>query len=153
MGAASEVMDDLDALFEDLYYPGSKRKRRPAPEPSGDEDRWDAHPIVKTRKSGEKTEFFLPGALAKALGRSSVTIRTWERAGYIPSAPFRLPGYTDARGKKHPGKRVYTRELINIAVEEFAARDLLGAKRVEWKLHDDLTIALIERWNAALEKE
>lgn len=146
-------MDEVDALFEDLYYPGSKRKRRPAPEPVADEDRWDANPIVKVRSNGERTEFFLPGALAQALGRSTVTIRTWERHGYIPAAPFRLPGYTDARGKKHPGKRVYTRPLIEIAVEEFAARDLLGAKRVEWKLHDDLTIALIERWNTALEKE
>lgn len=145
---------DLDTLFDDLYYPGSRRQRRPAPETkSQEDDRWDAHPIVKVRKNGEKTEFFLPGALAKALGRSTVTIRTWERHGYIPSAPFRLPGYTDARGKKHPGKRVYTRELIDIAVEEFSARDLLGAKRVEWKLHDDLTIALVERWNSALEKE
>lgn len=147
-------MTTVEEMFDDLRYPGSKRLRRPATEPADlHDDRWDAHPLVKSRKNGETTEFFFPSALAKALGRTSGTIRTWERAGYIPAAPFRLPGYTDARGKKHPGKRVYTRELIEIAVEEFASRDLLGANRVEWKSHDDLTIALIERWNNAIEKE
>mgnify|MGYP006278590429 CR=1 FL=1 len=54
-------------------------------------------------------------------------------------------------GKEVPGKRAYTRELIEIAVEEFAKRDLLGTARVEWKHHHDLTIALYERWNANLE--
>lgn len=143
---------DIDLIFDDLYYPGSKQKRRPAPEPTDGEAGWDATPIIKVH-NGIETEFFLPGALAKALGKSTVTIRTWERRGYIPRAPYRLPGYTDARGNKKPGKRVYTRPLIDIAVEEFAARNLLGAARVEWKLHDDLTIALVERWNTALEKE
>lgn len=142
--------DAVDTLFSDLdqFYPGSKKKRRPEPENKpAPKESWDARPIVKMH-NGTPTEFFLPGALAQALGKSTVTIRLWERRGHIPRAPFRLPGYTDAKGVKHPGKRVYTRELIEIAIEEFAARDLLDVKRVEWKHHTDLTIALVERWNA-----
>jgi hypothetical protein len=137
----------IDAIFADDFYPGSKRKRREVPESQKNrkDESWDANPIKKVR-NGVETEFFLPGALAKALGKATVTIRLWERRGHIPVAPFRLPGYTDAKGVKHPGKRVYTRRLIDITVEEFAARDLLGAARVEWKFHEDLTIALLERW-------
>lgn len=143
-------MTEVDTFFQDLdkYYPGSKKQRRPEPERRPEKDiSWDASPILKLH-NGEMTEFFLPGALAKALGKATVTIRLWERRGHIPRAPYRLPGYTDAKGAKHPGKRVYTRRLVEIAIEEFAARDLLGVARVEWKTHEDLTIALLERWNA-----
>lgn len=152
MGVDAQVSIDIEAAFADLdqFYPGSKRKRRDAAEvvvvESGD---WDSRPMVKTY-NGKETEFFMPGALAKALGKSAVTIRLWERKSYIPTAPFRLPGHMRA-GKEVPGKRAYTRELIEIAVEEFAKRGLLGSARIEWKLHHDLTIALYERWNANLE--
>lgn len=141
----AQTIDDFLSDLDD-YYPGSKHKRRAAPEktPTKDES-WDAHP-VKKMMNGVETDFFLPGALARALGKATVTIRLWERRGHIPQAPYRLPGYTDAKGVKHPGKRVYTRELVEITIEEFAKRDLLGAARVEWKFHTDLTIALVERW-------
>lgn len=146
----AQTIDDFIADLDD-FYPGSKQKRRAAPEktPTKNES-WDAHPIKKMM-NGEETEFFLPGALAHALGKATVTIRLWERRGHIPQAPYRLPGYTDAKGVKHPGKRVYTRELVEITIEEFAKRDLLGAARVEWKYHTDLTIALVERWAAIKE--
>jgi len=143
-------MTVIDTYFENLdgYYPGSKRKRRePLPESTArTEEAWDSSPIRKVR-GGQEVEFFMPGALARALGKSSVTIRLWERRGHIPAAPYRLPGYVDARGREHPGKRVYTRRLVEIAIEEFTKRDLLGVKRVEWKKHLDLTVALVERWS------
>jgi len=98
---------------------------------------------------GVETEFFLPSALGLALGgKSPVTIRLWERKGYIPKSPYRLPGHTKPDGTAVPGKRVYTRPLIEAAVEEFEARGLIGVPRVEWRNHSDLTIALLERWSA-----
>lgn len=138
----------VDDFFNDLHYPGSKKLRRPAPEGTSEqEESWDARPIIKVYR-GEKTELFFPISFAQAIGKSVSTIRHWERLGHIPKAPYRLPGYVDAQGNEHPGKRVYTRRLIEIAIEEFAARDLLNVKRVEWKQHSDLTIALLERWTA-----
>lgn len=139
---------DIDAEFGTLseFYPGSKRQRREAP-PVAETLSWDGTPIVK-RMGGKDVEFFMIGALAQALGKSTVTIRLWERKAYIPRSPYRLPSHTNKAGKEVPGKRVFTRDLINIAVEEFAARDLLGSARVEWKHHADLTIALYERWTA-----
>lgn len=146
---------DIDAAFGDLdkFYPGSKRLRRDTTDvtPKSTTATWDARPVIKKRQ-GEDVEFFMPQALAIALGKSSVTIRLWERKGYIPRAPFRLPGYTNSAGKQVPGKRVYTRDLIEIAVEEFAKRGLLGTARVEWRDHSDLTIALVERWNKSLNR-
>lgn len=152
MGAGAQVSVDIDEVFADLdqFYPGSKRKRREGPDTSTVSDTaWDIKPIIKMYE-GVETEFYMPGALAKALGKTTVTIRLWERRSYIPKAPFRLPGYERA-GKTVPGKRVYTRELIEIAIDEFARRGLLGAARVEWKDHHDLTVALYERWNASLD--
>lgn len=143
---------NIDEAFADLdkFYPGSKRSRRePVAQPARSAVSWDSRPVTKLYE-GQPREFFMPKALADALGRSTVTIRLWERNGYIPKAPFRLPGHVRA-GKQIPGKRVYTRELIEIAVEEFAKRGLIDSPRVEWKQHRDLTIALYERWNAALE--
>lgn len=147
MGAGDQVSVDIDTEFADLadYYPGSRRPRRSAPDVAAVVE-WDSRPVVKTY-NGVETEFFMPGAFAKALGKSAVTIRLWERKGYIPRAPFRLPGYQRA-GKTVLGKRVYTRELIAISVEEFASRNLLHVPRVEWSQHHDLTIAIYERWNA-----
>lgn len=143
MGAQVEV----DDFFSDVFYPGSKKRRREASDtPAAKRESWDRAPIKKKRADGQTQEFFLPGALAEALGKSSVTIRLWERRGYIPRTPYRLPGYIDARGQQQPGKRVYTRNMIEIAIEEFASRGLLGSARIEWKKHTELTIALFERW-------
>lgn len=138
---------NIDEFFDDLTYPGSKKPRRPAPERKEPEPSWDSSPLRRMHR-GVETEFFLPAALAMALNKSSVTIRHWEHRGHIPRAPYRLPGYTDAKGVQHPGKRVYTREIIEATIEEFAKRDLLDVRRVRWSSHEDLTIALLERWNA-----
>jgi hypothetical protein len=142
--------DEIEAAFADLEYaPGSKKKRR---EPDqkvsrrkiGESNGWDANPIVKTL-GGTETEVFTIGALAAALEKTIVTIRLWERKGYIPRAPYRLRSKT-LKGEKTGGNRVYTRALIESAIEEFNRRGLLGSARVEWNQHEDLTDALVKRW-------
>ena len=142
--------DEIEKAFADLeYIPGSKRKRR-EPDPkvsrrkSGESNGWDANPIMKTL-NGVETEVFTIGALALALEKTIVTIRLWERKGYIPRAPYRLRSKT-LKGQKTGGNRVYTRALIESAVTEFDRRGLLGAARVEWSQHDDLTETLVRTW-------
>jgi hypothetical protein len=142
--------DEIEKAFADLeYLPGSKRKRKePDPKVSrrkaGDNNGWDANPITKTL-GGKETEVFTIGALALALEKTIVTIRLWERKGYIPRAPYRLRSKT-LKGEKTGGNRVYTRALIESAIEEFNRRGLLGSARVEWNQHDELTDALVKRW-------
>jgi hypothetical protein len=149
--------DEIEKAFADLeYIPGSKRKRRNPDEKvsrrkSGESNGWDQNPIIKTL-SGIETEVFTIGALALALEKTIVTIRLWERKGYIPRAPYRLRSKTLA-GKKTGGNRVYTRALIESAIEEFSLRGLLGSARVEWNQHDDLTDALLKRWKEVTSTE
>jgi hypothetical protein len=149
--------DEIEAAFADLeYVPGSKQKRRePDPKVSrrkiGESNGWDANPIVKTL-GGKDTEVFTIGALALALEKTIVTVRLWERKGYIPRAPYRLRSKT-LGGKKTGGNRVYTRALIESAIDEFNRRGLLGSARVEWNQHEDLTDALVKRWKEIINQE
>jgi hypothetical protein len=142
--------DEIERAFADLeYIPGSKRKRREEnPKVSrrrnGESNGWDTNPIMKTL-GGKETEVFTIGALALALEKTIVTVRLWERKGYIPRAPYRLRSKT-LKGQKTGGNRVYTRALIESAIDEFNRRGLLGSARVEWNQHDDLTDALVKRW-------
>lgn len=149
--------DEVLKAFENLeYVPGSKRKRRePDPKVSrrkvGESNGWDENPIMKTL-GGQEVEVFTISALAQALEKSIVSVRLWERKGYIPRAPYRLRSKT-LKGQKTGGNRVYTRALIESTVEEFAKRGLLGTARVEWSQHDDLTDALVKRWKEITETE
>ena len=149
---------DILKAFEGLdRAPGSKQKRRDLNGVSekrrakilGESNGWDANPIIKTLK-GVETEVFTISALAEALEKKIVTIRLWEKKGYIPAAPYRLRSKS-LNGKKVNGNRVYTRVLINIVIEEFAKRGLLGSARVEWNQHQDLTEAIVCRWKDALQ--
>ena len=142
--------------FEGLdRAPGSKQPRREPSERAekrkkqslGESNGCDETPIIKLVK-GVETELFTISALAQALEKQIVTIRLWEKKGYIPGAPYRLRS-KELNGKKVLGNRVYTRELILIAVEEFSRRGLLGSARVEWKKHQGLTNDIIRRWKDA----
>jgi hypothetical protein len=75
----------------------------------------------------------------------------WEKKGYIPLAPYRLRSKS-LNGKKVNGNRVYTRKLIDIAIEEFSRRGLLGTARVEWSQHEDLTADIVSRWKVAVQQ-
>lgn len=149
--------DDILKAFEGLdRIPGSKQKRRESTpladkrrkQALGESNGWDENPIIKTLQ-GIETEVFTISALAQALDKRVVTIRLWEKKGFIPIAPYRLRSKT-LNGQKVNGNRVYTRRLIEIAIEEFARRGLLGSARVEWSHHEDLTEAIVSRWKEAV---
>jgi hypothetical protein len=132
-------MTDLQELFaplQDEYYPGSKRLRRESKQSrharlveekrqTREEEPWDAHP-VEVWINGVHYEMFHIGALAKALGRESNTIRAWMRKGWLPHSAYQTPPVVGSRGDA--GRRLWTRAQIEgimiIALEE----GLLGAK-------------------------
>lgn len=151
--------DEILKAFEGLdKAPGSRQPRRSdtpvaqkrRAQAFGESNGWDENPIIKTL-NGVETELFTIGALAQALEKQIVTIRLWEQRGYIPLAPYRLRS-KQLNGKKVNGNRVYTRELIEITIEEFAKRGLIGASRVEWKQLGNLTETLISRWKDSVAK-
>lgn len=142
--------DMIDKLFNnpDDYYPGSKKKRRAkSPEPEGiAQQDTDVKYVAKTLPNGKTIEFASAGVLALALNRPLVTIRLWERKGYIPKAPYRLRSFMQD-GVKKPGWRMYSRDMIDSIVESFRSRNLLTAPRVDWNKHRDLSVEILESWS------
>jgi hypothetical protein len=144
--------DEVDKLFKSLddYYPGSKRKRR-KPDPNvkprkvSTPNAWNTDPQVKALPNGKVIELFSAGALALALGRPLVTLRLWERKGYIPRAPYRLKSMI-VNGVKKPGWRMYSKAIVEATIESFQSRGLLEAPRIDWNRHPDLSIELMEKW-------
>ena len=145
--------DNIDEFFQDLdeYYPGSKRKRRPIdpkakkPRVVKEDGSWDAEPQVKTLPNGNVVELFSAGAFALALGRPLVTIRLWERKGYIPRAPYRLKSML-VDGVKKPGWRMYSRAIVETTIRSFESRKLIEAPRIDWNRHPDLSFELMQDW-------
>jgi hypothetical protein len=150
--------DFIDSTFADLdaYYPNSKRKRRDSASKAVEHvpiQQWDAKPQVKTLPNGKDVELFTVGSLAQALGRPFVSIRVWNENGYLPRAPYRLPTKKNKHGEEHKGRRLYSRAMIVAAVEIFAKNGLLDLKRIEWSLHQHVSIELAEAWVKILAEE
>lgn len=118
----SEGLSDFADL--DRYYPGSKELRRTVPmvETVRTVDLADMvigqlpKPVVMTVK-GRDVEFFYIGSLAKALGRSAITLRRWEDNGVIPRSGYTKPS-SDPRGKRRLYSRQQVEGIIRIANDE-----------------------------------
>lgn len=145
---SSDFIEESFAGLDD-YYPGSKRKRKPLvqkePEVTPDLN-WDARPFKKTLPNGKDIEMFTIGALASAVGRPVITIRTWIKEGHIPPSPYRLPDTVDKYGKSRAGRRMWSRAMIESLIELFGKSGLLTVKRIDWSLHRQLSSEIAETW-------
>lgn len=144
--------DFIDEMFSavDTYYPGSKRKRRETEKKTKldlEIKSWDSRPYVKTLPNGQDVEFFTLGALAEALGRPVITLRDWMKKGHLPSAPYRLPAKEDKHGIVRQGRRLYSREMIEAAVEIFDKNGLLDLNKIEWSNHQRVVTDISEAWS------
>lgn len=151
-------MDTIDDMFRDgtTLYPGSRRVRKsqeksPAPVPTDeafadlmDPATWGIPPVRKTIK-GKKMTLYTFGSLAAALQRPVITVKLWEKEGRIPAAPFRAEHISGPGGRV--GRRYYSQRSINNAQIEFYNRGLLGTRRIDWSLHEDLTEAIAQKWH------
>ena len=151
------MTDYLDNILSDIdqYYPGSKRKvvkREPAAPAPKAEVNWDSRPYTKVMPGGVEVDFYTIGALADALGRPIITIRHWMKEGHLPQSPYRLPAKVDKHGELRQGRRLYTREMIEAAIKVFASAGLLEKSRVDWSVHQQVTIDIAEAWRQLLAK-
>jgi hypothetical protein len=145
--------DFIESTFGDLdvYYPGSKRKRKsvtqkpkePRPTISGE---WDSQPLVK-EINGKSVELFTVGAIAKALNRSFILVRYWNNEGFLPDAPYRMPSKKDKYGTMRKGNRLYSRAMVEYLVTVFNSSGLMEAKRIDWKNYRNLTNQIDTAWN------
>ena len=150
------VDDFIEKSFAGLddFYPGSKRKRREPAKPAVEPDvNWDAKSFKKTLPNGKEIEMFALGALASALGRPIITVRAWIKEGYLPSSPYRLPTTKNKNGEDHMGRRLYSRQMIETAVEIFRKAGILNLKRIEWPLHQRVSTDIAEAWGKIRAKE
>lgn len=142
MSVVGHLPDDEE---EDLFYPGSKRKRSEPLSYDFIPDPWQDKFFLKTIR-GEEVKVYAVGALAKALGVSPPAIRAWIRKGYIPQAPYRLPPNMKVRGEQAPGRRLYTAEYIEAAVHVFERNGVLGQTRIMWAQHPNISVEVLEAW-------
>ncbi len=70
---------------------------------------------------GVKRKFYTVGALATALGKKPVTIRSWESKGWLPKAKWRTPKPVSAQipGKEPQGRRLYSEEQLTFLVSTY----------------------------------
>ena len=139
-------LDDVFSIkpvVPEKNFPGSRPLRdieaidhKPS-EVEGNED-WDASPMTLIGPSGVAMEFFRIGALADALGRTTVTIRSWEAKGWLPLSKYRLPNPRGGGvpGKTARGQRLYTRQQVLVVI---AAAKQCGVmtdmgRNADWKL-------------------
>jgi hypothetical protein len=117
--------DPLLDRFSDLNWPGKRKpvNRDLAPAPSEDPEGWDDKPVMYMYK-GDKKEFFTISHLAAALGKSPVTIRTWENKGMLPRSSYRSPRPRREMlpGTERKGKRLWTREQI-LGILDIASKE------------------------------
>jgi hypothetical protein len=146
-------MEDLiDQMFPlaDEYYPGSKRKRKERKEkPKVETPSWSARAYTKIL-NGKEVEFFTIGALASALGRPIITIRYWIENGYIPTSTYKMPSVVDKNGDTRQGRWLYTRDMIDTAVDAFNSAGLFDEVRIDWQKHQKVTRDISEAWTNLL---
>tara|TARA_Y100000310_G_C20619750_1_gene782623 strand:+ start:235 stop:705 length:471 start_codon:yes stop_codon:yes gene_type:complete len=132
---------DYGSLVEDEEeqkdYPGSTPPRNradsPIPHALFDEALADAKP-KQFSVNGELRDFYTIGDLAKALKRKAVTIRAWERNGWIPVATFRTqpPRGQQVPGVEPKGRRLYSREQVEFLLTAVEMHRLNEPNEADW---------------------
>lgn len=148
------MKDLIDETFSDVYYPGSKRKRKAAaPKKVKEAATWDKYPKTRTLPNGKDIEMFTIQSLCIALGRPYITVRSWITQGKIPQSPYALPPKADKNGVVRPGRRLYTRAMIEAAIELFNKFGFLDTDKVDWQNNGELTTKLTETWEKIRQSE
>lgn len=71
--------------------------------------------------TGQTKKLYTIGALASALGKKQVTIRSWEQKGWLPTVSYRtpVPQREQIPGKTPKGKRLYSQDQVIFLVEAY----------------------------------
>lgn len=147
--------DFIDEMFSDLevFYPGSKRKRREPIKPADKDLSWEDDFYEKTLPNGNVVQMYLLGSLAKALNRPVKTVRYWTENGFLPVSPYRLPSKIGKNGKEYVGRRLYSKSMVKKAVELFAQAGLLEQNPIDWSIHRNLSDKISEAWETIRAEE
>ena len=128
----------------DEFYPGSRERRDspPAPAPvAADEDVLGDGIWLEDRR-GIKVEYFYVGQVARAINRTSVTLRSWEAKGIIPKSGY-VSRHKDPRGKRRLYSRAQAEAIIRLAkihgvIDPGDRKPLTAFKRDVWAAFAEL---------------
>ena len=148
----SDFIDDMFGELE-VYYPGSKRKRREPPPKVELDTSWEKNSYKKNLPNGRQLEFYSIGSLAIALNRTIPTLRQWMQREKLPDSPYRLPSKLDKNGNMTEGRRLYSKEMVQITIDLFIKAGILNTDRIDWVLHRDLTRKIAEAWETIRAEE
>ena len=85
--------------------------------------------------NGQPKRFYTIGAVAMALQRKPVTIRSWESKGWIPPATFRTPPPRKEQipGKATKGRRLYSEAQVVFLREMAMVYEINDPNNANWK--------------------
>lgn len=132
-------MRDVLDLFGDLPdYPGKKKpKNRPLKreEKSAVDDPFRGVPKKVATIGGVQRELYTVGSVAKVIGRSAVTLRKWERKGWIPAPTYRTSKASGAEllNTDRKGYRLYSREQVEVLLTALDQNNLMGDRNSAWQ--------------------
>ena len=127
---AGEVVED-----DGPDYPGKVAPKNRGGHPRTATHNWlESLPSHEYTVNGIKKRFYTIGALASALNRKPVTIRSWESKGWLPSASFRTPPPRSEQipGKAVKGRRLYSEAQIVFLVEAAMQYALNDQHNQDW---------------------
>lgn len=134
-------------MSSNLPIPGTHRPQRVAAE----EPAWVSNPRLSQKfldNNDQPLRLYFVGALAEALGKRPVTIRSWITKGYLPDAGMRTA--ETAVKLSSAGRRLWTREQIEIIVAIAQSEGIIGAGRRRVQRMEDTSFAARVRneWRA-----
>lgn len=120
---------------EQKTYPGRTPPRNAPQALDSEQEAWlNSLPSQSFSVNGEIRKFYTIGALAQALGKQPVTLRSWESKGWLPPASFRTPTPrgTQVPGKAQKGRRLYSKEQL-LFLTEAHKKYLLAPRYPNWE--------------------
>lgn len=132
------MRDVLDLFGELPNYPGKRKpKNRVATkeEKLSIDDPFKGVPKKMATINGVQQELYTVGSVAKIIGRSAVTLRKWERKGWIPSATYRTSKASGAEllNADRKGYRLYSREQVETLLTALDQNNLMGDRNSAWQ--------------------
>jgi hypothetical protein len=133
-------MKDILEVFNSLPdYPGKKKpKNRPLARgevSAVSHDPLEGIPKKSLTIKGEAKDFYTVGGLAQAVERTALTVRKWERNGWIPAPTYRSskPSGHENVNTKQKGYRLYSREQVLLVHKALEINGLLGPRNRSWQ--------------------
>lgn len=128
------MRDPLDLLGDLPDYPGKTLPKNRGKKGEALPEDLNGAKGKHYRINGADVELFTIGELARALGKKPVTLRMWEREGWIPKSTYRTPAPKGQQIPDRPskGRRLYSREQVEFLAKAVVSFSLDEKNSPNW---------------------